>query len=288
MKDGKSGKKRAVSAVQPTLFSSFARKEPRKRQIFCDLDGVLVDFEKGVVELTGMKPGKSNTRMWPAISKKSNFYRHLAWTSDGNELWEAIRPLRPNILTGVSRGPGVSQDKFEWCKRELCVEVTWRDMAASQQKHVLVRHAGQSPRSNNNDDHAVCTVITCWSANKHFECRPGDILIDDRPEKLQDAWERKGGIFVHHTSTAETLRILRDSKILIDPESLQEDDINTVDTPSKDESSEENCTTAMDPSKPVVVATFDQDSDISEETVQTDSTSTTDTSGNLTDPVANA
>jgi hypothetical protein len=288
MKDGKPEKKRAVGAVQSTLLSFLPQKEPRKPRIFCDLDGVLVDFEQGVVELTGRKPGNSNTRMWPAISKKSNFYRHLAWTSDGNELWEAIRHLKPNILTGVSRGPGVSQDKFEWCKRELCVEVRWRDMAAGQRKHALVPHAGHSTRRNEADDNAVYTVITCWSANKHCECHRGDILIDDRPEKLQDAWERKGGIFIHHTSTAETLRILRDLKILTDTKPLQECDADTVETSSKEESTEEKCTTETDASKPEVEMSFDRESEISQETVKTDSTSATDTSGTLTDPVANS
>jgi hypothetical protein len=288
MKDGKAEKKRAIGAVQSTLLSFLPQKEPRKPKIFCDLDGVLVDFERGVVELTGKKPGKSNTRMWPAISKISNFYRHLAWTSDGHELWEAIRPLQPDILTGVSQGSGVSHDKFEWCKRELCVEVRWRDMAAGQRKHARVPHAGHSARRNEAaDDNAVCTVITCWSANKHCECLPGDILIDDRPEKLQDAWERKKGIFVHHTSTAETLRILRDLKILPDPEPLQEGDTNTVDTadtPSKEESTEEESTTVTDSSK----ASFDRESEVSEEMVQTDSTSAANASGNLTDPFANS
>ena len=39
------------------------------------------------------------------------------------------------------------------------------------------------------------------------------VLIDDR-EKLAKEWEEKGGIFVHHTSTTETLQKLENLKII--------------------------------------------------------------------------
>jgi hypothetical protein len=300
MKEGKAEKKRAASSavVQRTL----PPKEPRttqrsQRQIFCDLDGVLVDFERGVVELMGKKPSQINPKaMWAAIGKRSHFYRDLEWTADGNELWEAIRHLRPNILTGVPNVRGASRDKFEWCKRELCVEVAWCDMAAQGKKHVPVAIPASCVQSSN----AVCTVITCWSVHKHKECKSkehydeceiGDILIDDRPEKLRDAWEQKGGFFVHHTSTAETLRILRQEGILLahDPEPLQEADANTVNIPLNKNSRGEKSTTATPDSKPAKVETsVDRESKQSLETFQTDSTSATNTCACLSDPVANS
>ena len=39
------------------------------------------------------------------------------------------------------------------------------------------------------------------------------VLIDDRIELAKD-WEEKGGIFIHHTDTARTLRMLRQHGII--------------------------------------------------------------------------
>ena len=39
------------------------------------------------------------------------------------------------------------------------------------------------------------------------------MLIDDRVS-LREAWEEKGGIFVHHTSAERTIGVLRERGIL--------------------------------------------------------------------------
>ena len=56
------------------------------------------------------------------------------------------------------------------------------------------------------------------------------VLIDDR-ESLRKAWEDKGGIFVHHTSTRRTLELLRKKGIL--PEVVLDKEANCSD--SKDD-----------------------------------------------------
>ena len=73
-------------------------------------------------------------------------------------------------------------------------------------KHNLI--AG-SKRSGNN----VVNVITCWSANKHCESRPGRVLIDDRA-KLGKEWTAKGGIFIHHTDTESSIQKMIEKGIL--------------------------------------------------------------------------
>ena len=50
-------------------------------------------------------------------------------------------------------------------------------------------------------------IITCWSKNKHYESNTNHVLIDDRL-KLKNDWVQKGGIFVHHVNTKDTLRQL--------------------------------------------------------------------------------
>ena len=44
--------------------------------------------------------------------------------------------------------------------------------------------------------------------NKQKFSGPNCVLIDDRGD-LREAWEARGGIFIHHTSALESIRQLR-------------------------------------------------------------------------------
>jgi hypothetical protein len=134
-------------------------------RIFCDLDGVLTDFDAGVVKLCGKPPSQiSSGLLWSSIAKAGpSFFEDLAWCHDGLELWNAILPLRPTILTGCSRA-AVAKDKAAWCKRELCVETNHVDMAAKKKAH--------EPVTGFRKQGGVTNVITCWSKNKHRESGP--------------------------------------------------------------------------------------------------------------------
>ena len=146
--------------------------------------------------------------MWGAISKADNFYARLPWTEDGKALWEELKThsSTPDILTGVPRSNKSRAEKFAWCKKELGISVNHVDMAGKKSAHELV-----TGRRKNKE--GVVNVITCWSRNKHCESKENHILIDDRLA-LKEAWEERGGIFIHHTSTERTLTTLRDKGVL--------------------------------------------------------------------------
>lgn len=140
--------------------------------LFCDLDGVLVDFEKGILELTGKAIEEQSAKdMWTSAAKASNFFSDLEWMEDGKHLWANIVHNDPIILTGIPYGGWASQQKRDWCNDNLGSSIG---------------------------------VITCWSRDKHTFATPGDILIDDRIS-AKEKWVNAGGIFVHHTSAEETL-----------------------------------------------------------------------------------
>ena len=153
-----------------------------KYKIFVDLDGVLADFDKGIEKLTGSGPDKDNLKrddkaMWKAVDAAGTFYRDLEPMADADELWAFLAPLKPTILTGIPKTAGAAEQKREWC-------------AGFVGNHV--------------------PVITCPSRNKINEAQrvtPEGViplLIDDWTKDM-DVWKQGGGVFVLHTSAADTI-----------------------------------------------------------------------------------
>uniref|UniRef100_A0A7S2S4S1 Uncharacterized protein n=1 Tax=Rhizochromulina marina TaxID=1034831 RepID=A0A7S2S4S1_9STRA len=169
---------RHVSTPSPSTHGPpRGRVSGLEAHVFCDLDGVLADFERGVEAVTGRPVNAYNRRsdMWARLARTEGFYSHLPWMEDGRELWEAIKCLKPTILTGLPRGGWAHSQKLDWCRRELGPEVP---------------------------------VITCFASDKFRHLRgQGDLLIDDL-WRAKEPWEGSGGLFVHHTSTDNTLSCL--------------------------------------------------------------------------------
>ena len=132
--------------------------------IFCDLDGVLADFEKGVKNIFDKSPNELNPAlMWRTINKSDNFFETLPWMPKGRELWEQIREYHPIILTGIPKGnSAAAEQKIRWCQRELGHDVQ---------------------------------VITCYTKDKPNFCLIKSILIDDRTDNLKP-WNENGGKFI--------------------------------------------------------------------------------------------
>ena len=203
---------RAKSSLTTT---SFQQQQQRRFRVYCDLDGVLVDFCHGIRTLFPTHEASQSVdalhrpTMWQKVAAQPAFFAHLPWMPEGRRLWQAIRPLKPDILTGVPyRVSRSSVQKYDWCRRELGVPVQHIDKAFG-------RAAVQQSSSANAATDVVCRVITTWSNDKHVESGPGAVLIDDRIE-LKAAWEAKGGIFIHHSpgNVDHTLAQLRHHGVL--------------------------------------------------------------------------
>jgi hypothetical protein len=148
-------------------------------QVYCDLDGVLVDFEGGFLRNFGFAHDTvSESEMWRYITSHKRHWHDLPMMHDAEELWDFIKPLKPTILTGCPRSgyEAADQGKREWCANMLGADVP---------------------------------VITCLSKNKpqHMSSKPLNILIDDL-EKNKKRWVEAGGVPVLHTSAAESIKEL--------------------------------------------------------------------------------
>lgn len=191
---GPSRESKSSSSSATRSMSSEIKQQ--KFKVYCDLDGVLCDFEAGVRKIFGGKgpsalpPGL----LWSGINRSDRFYQTLLWMPDGKELWEKISHLNPDILTGVPGSRKSSRvEKAIWCATELGMETNHVDYAAPKRQHEVVHGRLQKEKH-------IVNVITCWSKNKHYKSGPGKVLIDDT-EKLMQDWVAKGGIFVLHTDT---------------------------------------------------------------------------------------
>lgn len=182
-------------------------------QIFCDLDGVLVDFEAGVQKICQQSTAEiAKQTMWRKIAQsKTAFFQELPWTRDGPQLWDAIRHLQPTILTGVPDLKNSRMEKFKWCVDHLGMEEYRHvDLAGYGYRHSNVNG---NPKACPQQEKGITNIITCWSYNKHNESGSFAVLIDDRIA-LKESWEARGGIFVHHTDTDSTLRQLTELGVL--------------------------------------------------------------------------
>ena len=155
------------------------REEETQYTIYCDMDSVLVDFDRGYQELTGMTTQQADAMgpdtFWePLIKAGAKWWITLNWMSDGKQLWNYIKKYNPILLSAPSREESSKLGKRVWVKREL------------PGTKLILRYAPQ----------------------KQEYASPTSILIDDR-EKNIDQWEAAGGIGILHTSAANTIEQLK-------------------------------------------------------------------------------
>ena len=149
-----------------------------ERRLFLDADGVLADFDEGARRLLGMpirqyevKHGRNS--FWKRLSSAKNFYGSLPEMPDARLLFDAVKHLKPTILTGLPLGKWAAPQKIEWA----------------------AEHFPGVP------------IITCMARDKHKHMAPGDVLVDDR-ENHREAYEAHGVIFIRHQNARDSIRQL--------------------------------------------------------------------------------
>ena len=155
------------------------REEETEYTIYCDMDSVLVDFDRGYQELTGITTQQADANgveaFWEPLTKAgAKFWITLQWMSDGKQLWNYIKKYNPILLSAPSREESSKLGKRVWVKREL----------------------------------PGVKLILKYAPQKQEYASPTSILIDDRQKNI-DEWEAAGGIGILHTSTANTIEQLK-------------------------------------------------------------------------------
>jgi hypothetical protein len=66
-------------------------QDKTKKIVYCDLDGVLANFDKGVYNLLGRHPDEiDKVKLWININKCVDFFSNLEWLPEGRQLWNAL------------------------------------------------------------------------------------------------------------------------------------------------------------------------------------------------------
>ena len=147
----------------------------RQPHLFLDCDGVLADFDAGARALLGMSPKASEARhgrgeFWRRLARHGNFYGELEELPDAQRLFQAVRHLKPTILTGLPLGNWAAPQKVRWAA-----------------------------------EHFPGTKIITTMARDKFRHMTGmDVLVDDRADH-RDKWENAGGTFIHHKNARDSL-----------------------------------------------------------------------------------
>lgn len=151
-----------------------------KYTIYCDMDGVLVNFVQGYKELTGIdtsKYVKGDASFWTPVDEAgAEWWANLDWMPDGPTLWNYIKKYNPYILSSPSRSQTSRVGKDAWCKIHI----------PNQYKKLLLY-----PRHE-----------------KQKFAAPNHILIDDMASTIKE-WNNKGGIGILHKSAATTIFALK-------------------------------------------------------------------------------
>ena len=152
--------------------------EKTQLQIYCDMDGVLCDFD---ARLSGINPNLVDAPdpvLWKVIYKIGpKYWSKMNWMPDGKQLWSFILSHNPIIL---SSPPRTGADRAEKGKREWC--------------------------KNNLGSNIAKTAIITRIKEKY--AGPNMILIDDRKSNISK-FKKAGGIGILHTSAKNTIKQLR-------------------------------------------------------------------------------
>lgn len=182
---------------RPLQFNSFLESEENSGvRIFCDLDGVLVDFDRGFSEIPEnsekLPPSEyeevhGKNSIWKVIDKYgAEYWSELYWKSDGRELWDYLEEYKPAILSSPSRSQSSIDGKTKWVRLNLGIK-----------QQPVTKISDYTPESR----------LILMQQKHLFAKGPNDILIDDTRAKI-DKWVEAGGTGILHNDATDTIKVL--------------------------------------------------------------------------------
>jgi hypothetical protein len=189
-----------------------------KFKLYCDMDGVLCDFDQQFMkllndsnyggkhyrteELEGINtPSEFESKFggpefWKFIDEicGKKFWAEMEFTPGGQQLWNVISEYKPTLLTSPSRNMISRIGKRSWVKSHL----------TPSPQGIIFKYSSYKQQVAEED------------VSKGLE----PILIDDRRDII-DRWQDAGGIGIHHPKNGDPSEVIKRIKKLYG-ESTQE------------------------------------------------------------------
>lgn len=146
--------------------------------LYCDLDGVLADFNTKIYELTGKYSSDlSPAVLWQTVENTPEYWITLKKMPDADILLNYLKRFPYQILTGLPVHGYIKAktEKRLWIDRNISPEIK---------------------------------MLCCLSREKTLFCQKGAVLIDDYAPTVL-TWQQAGGIGILHTNASSTIRELQ-------------------------------------------------------------------------------
>lgn len=157
--------------------------------IYCDMDGVLCDFDAQFEHYYGIAPREYAKQKGEMILKKAvndvgeKYWSQMPWMPGGQELWEYISRYNVKILSSPSTFEFAKQGKLKWISENLNPKPSEIIFEQTGNKHNVLK-------------------------GKPYNEVRNSILIDDYFRNIAP-WKETGGIGITHKSSQGTISILK-------------------------------------------------------------------------------
>lgn len=195
-----------MGTLADLLLTEEEQNPTKKFKLYCDMDGVLCDFDQRFMdmlkdkgyggkhyrseELEGItSPSEFEAKFgkeefWKFIDEICGvkFWSEMEWTPGGQQLWNAISTFKPTLLTAPSRNMISRIGKRSWAKSHLSPSpegIIFKYSMYKQEQAAADVSSGLEP-----------------------------ILIDDRRDII-DRWQDAGGIGIHHPKNGDPSQVIK-------------------------------------------------------------------------------
>ncbi len=166
---------------------------PLKYQMYVDMDGVLVNLDKGFRAVSGglspqeyeAKNGKNT--FWKVVNKNPNFWLELEPLPDAKVLWDYIKDTfkdPPAVILSAGQGNKIKEQKTAWIRKHIdpSVQVIIASSGVSKPQYIIDR----------------------------ADVRLTHILLDDTDKNIT-AWENSGQnrIAILHKDAASSINKIK-------------------------------------------------------------------------------
>ena len=149
--------------------------------IYCDMDGVLCDFERQWARTNKLPFSKFQTLnihdRWEKVRQHGSFWETIPWKGDGRTLWNYIKKHDVRILSAYSSSdPNCMAGKRKWLSKNVSI--------SNAKIHLVTR------------------------SQKQIYSKKNTILIDDYIRNIKE-FNAKGGIGIRHKTASLTISELK-------------------------------------------------------------------------------